>query len=498
MALSIPIISEFDGRGVDKAIKEFKQLETAGDKASFVLKKAFLPAVAALGGLAAAAVPVVNAASDLNEVMSKTGVIFGDAAKQVQAFGDTTAKAMGISKTEALNAASTFGTFGKAAGLTGSNLAKFSTDFTALAADLASFNNTTPEQAITAIGAALRGESEPIRNYGVLLSDAVLKQEALTLGIYDGTGALTAQQKVLAAQAAIYKQTTDAQGDFERTSGGLANQQRILSASIKDTQAAIGQALIPVVEAALPILNSFANWAKNNPKAFVAIAAAIAAVAASIVAVNIAMMANPFGLVAAGIAALVVGIVYLYNKFSWFRTGFNALMNGLITAVETFANNSIDALNLVIKAMNYINPLTDIPSIPNISLPRLGGGGGAGGAAFPELAVDNRGAMGITVQGPSITVPSALTGTGGGGGGAGGGSRVSVAPSASGGTSVPAYSPTFTAESFMAAHQGMFGVNEIEVNVNGGLATSAEIGEAVVNSLRQYTQVNGPLDVAIA
>ena len=50
----------------------------------------------------------------------------------------------------------------------------------------------------------------------------------------------------------------------------------------------------------------------------------------------------------------------------------------------------------------------------------------------------------------------------------------------------------------MAAHQGMFGVNEIEVNVNGGLATSAEIGEAVVNSLRQYTQINGPLDVAIA
>ena len=494
MALSIPIISEFDGRGVDKAIKEFKQLETAGDKASFVLKKAFLPAVAVLGGMAAAAVPAVKAASDLNEVMSKSSVIFGDAAKEVQKFGDTTAKSFGISKTEALNAASTFGIFGKAAGLTGSNLAKFSTDFTALASDLASFNNTSPEQAITAIGAALRGESEPIRNYGVLLSDAVLKQEALALGIYDGVGALTSQQKVLAAQAAIYKQTTDAQGDFERTSGGLANQQRILSASIKDTQAAIGQALIPVVEAALPILNSFANWAKNNPKAFVAIAGAIAAVAASIVAVNIAMMANPFGLVAAGVAALVVGIVYLYNKFGWFRTGFAALMNILIGAVETFANSSIMALNAVIRAMNYINPFEDIPTISHVNLPRLNV---SGGAAFPDLTAENRGAMTTATTIPTASVPSLNTG-GTSSGGGGGGTTVTTAPTVSGGTTLPAFTPSFTAESFMAAHEGMFGTTQIEINVNGGLASSVEIGEAVVNSLRDYSNVNGPIDILVA
>jgi len=492
MSIRIPIISEFDGKGIERARKEFANLETAGEKAGFLVKKAFLPAVAALGGLAAAAKPAIAAASDLNEVMSKTGVIFGDASKEVQAFGDTTAKALGISKTEALNAASTFGVFGKAAGLTGSNLAKFSTDFTALAADLASFNNTTPEQAITAIGAALRGESEPIRQYGVLLSDAVLKQEALSLGIYDGVGALTAQQKVLAAQAAIYKQTSDAQGDFARTSDGLANQQRILSASIKDTQAAIGQALLPIVEAALPILNKFADWAKNNPKAFVAIAAAIGAVAASIVAVNIAMMANPFGLVAAGIAALVVGIVYLYNKFEWFRTGFNTLMNGLITAVETFANNSIDALNLVIKAMNYINPLTDIPSIPNISLPRLGG---TGGAAFPTLATENRGGMGAL---PSFALPAPVVpnlAVGGGGGAGGGGTATTGVPGVSGGFSSPAIS-TVLPDYFMAELEARQAA-EITVNITGGLATSAEIGEAVVNSIRSFNTVNGPADILV-
>ena len=62
----------------------------------------------------------------------------------------------------------------------------------------------------------------------------------------------------------------------------------------------------------------------------------------------------------------------------------------------------------------------------------------------------------------------------------------------------PSPMENFTAESFMAAHQAMFGVNEIEVNINGGMATSAEIGEAVVNALRQYNQVQGPIPVAVA
>jgi len=83
-----------------------------------------------------------------------------------------------------------------------------------------------------------------LRRFGVLLNDATLKQEAMTLGIYDGKGALTAQQKILAAQAAIYKQTGDAQGDFMRTSDGLANSTRTLSATFQNLQAKFGAAFL--------------------------------------------------------------------------------------------------------------------------------------------------------------------------------------------------------------------------------------------------------------
>ena len=206
-------------------------------------------AAVAFAGLAAGGVVIgkelVGAASDLNEVTSKTEVIFGDAATAVFDFAKGAGSAFGQSERAALDAATTFGTFGKAAGLTGDDLSGFSTELVGLSSDLASFANTTPEEAAQALGAALRGESEPLRRYGVLLDDATLKAKALEMGIYDGNGPLDAQQKILAANAVIFQQTTDAQGDFARTSEGVANQQRILAAQFENVKARLGQALLP-------------------------------------------------------------------------------------------------------------------------------------------------------------------------------------------------------------------------------------------------------------
>lgn len=198
----------------------------------------------------------IEAASNLNESVAKTRVIFGEASAEIQAFSKTTARALGISQREALDAASTFATFGKAAGLSGKNLTNFSTDLTKLSSDFASFFNTNPQDAITAIGAALRGESEPIRKYGILLNDATLKAKALEMGLYDGTGALDQQARVLAAYKVILEQSSDAQGDFARTSEGLANQQRILNASWEDAKAGLGEALLPIAVKFVNYLNT--------------------------------------------------------------------------------------------------------------------------------------------------------------------------------------------------------------------------------------------------
>jgi len=231
------------------AAKEMAKAEKSLDKVGASLTKFGATGLAAAGVIGQQLFKAGQSASDLSESLNKTRVIFGEASKDVEDFAKGAADNLGLSQRAALDASSTFATFGKAAGLSGQDLTGFSEKLVTLSADFASFYNTSPEDAITAIGAALRGESEPIRRYGILLNDAVLKQEAMTLGIYDGNGALSNQQKVLAAQAAIMKQSTDAQGDFARTSDGLANTQRRVTATIEDLKAEVGQAALPVIQA---------------------------------------------------------------------------------------------------------------------------------------------------------------------------------------------------------------------------------------------------------
>ena len=264
MAINIPIITSFVNTGIQAADTQLKKFGTSAKTVAGAVGGFSI----ALGTVKSVVGPAITAASNLQESLQKVNVIFGKGADEVEKFAASAARNLGQSKQSVLDAAGAFGTFGKAAGLSGEDLAVFSNDFTTLATDLASFNNTTPEEAVQAIGAALRGEAEPLRRFGVLLNDATLKQEALTLGIYDGKGALTAQQKILAAQAAIYKQTTDAQGDFLRTSDGLANSQRTLSAEFANIQAQLGQKLLPLMEDFTNSLLDISDWVRRNPKTF--------------------------------------------------------------------------------------------------------------------------------------------------------------------------------------------------------------------------------------
>jgi hypothetical protein len=192
-----------------------------------LLGPAAIGAGIAIAGLATKiAVDSIGAASDLVETQNKVIEIFGESSDAILAFADNSAVALGQTKQEALDGAATFALFGQSAGLSGEALVGFSSQLVGLSADLASFNNSSPQEAITAIGAALRGEAEPLRRFGVLLDDATLKARAMEMGIYNGTGSLTQQQKVLAAHSEILAQTTTQQGDFARTSDGLANSQK--------------------------------------------------------------------------------------------------------------------------------------------------------------------------------------------------------------------------------------------------------------------------------
>ena len=260
-------VSNFSS-GINTADTEAKGLSGNMEKYGKRMAKAFAFAAAAAGAMAIKiGLESVKAASDLNEEISKSEIIFGDVSDEINAFAKSADRALGLTQKEALSAASTFATFGKASGLAGKDLSSFSKGATTLAADLASFYNTNADEAITAIGAALRGESEPIRKYGVLLDDATLKAKAMEMGLYDGKGALDAQAKSLATYQVILDQTKDAQGDFSRTSDGLAGQQKILIAQLENLKTTMGTSLLPVAKEVITQLNFMAAaFGGNDPE----------------------------------------------------------------------------------------------------------------------------------------------------------------------------------------------------------------------------------------
>ena len=200
---------------------------------------------AAFGAVAAASFKLVTMASSLEESQSKVNTVFGDSASVIDEFAKTSATSFGITKQAALEATGTFGALISAFGLGKGQASDMSVTLVKLAADLASFNNTNIEEAIGALRSGLSGETEPLKKYGVVLSDVLLKEKALEMGLYDGKGALDVKSKVQASYALILEQTAIQQGDVARTSEGFANQMKFLKASLSDAATELGVILLP-------------------------------------------------------------------------------------------------------------------------------------------------------------------------------------------------------------------------------------------------------------
>lgn len=214
----------------------------------------FLGGAAVTAGLAAIKTSV-DAASDLNEQITKNQQVFGQSSKAIQEWSETTAQSLGVSESAALTATGTFGNLFKALGVGNNQSANTSKRLVQLASDLASFNNANPEDVLEALRSGLIGEAEPLRKFGVLLSEARVQQVAMAESGKTSAKELTNQEKALARVNIIFKDTTAAQGDFARTSGGLANQQRILAAQTANLQANMGNLLLPAMVSITTALN---------------------------------------------------------------------------------------------------------------------------------------------------------------------------------------------------------------------------------------------------
>jgi hypothetical protein len=162
-----------------------------------------------------------------------------------------------------------------------------------------------------------------------------------------------------------------------------AGSMKRLGVALGEAKEGVGAALLPILEKAMPVLQSFATWAQDNPTLITAVAAAFGVMAASIVLVNAAMSLNPAVLITAGIIALGVALVMAYRKFDTFRAVVQAVANGIAGYFEFIANAYIKMINLVIRGINLIKPGKDIGQIGQVSFGRLGGDDGGNGGANP-------------------------------------------------------------------------------------------------------------------
>jgi hypothetical protein len=438
MAINIPIISEFDGKGIKKAIAQFKQLETTSEKAQFAIKKAAVPAAAALGGLALALGDATKAAMEDQQEQAALALtlqnVTGAGAAQTAQIEDqisAMSRASGIADTEYRKSLEAL--------VRGTKDVDLAMKDMNLVMDISTALQTDSSTVADALAKAYQGNFKALRSLSPEMA-TMIKEGASLNEIMDVLGGTFGGATAKSAETA-------------------AGKMKILTNSLGETKESIGAALLPVLEAVLPVLNRFAAWAQDNPKAFLAIAAAIGIVAAAIVATNIAMALNPFSLIAAGVALLIVGLVTAYNKFEWFRDGINLIVNTVIGFFAGMVNAAIGAVNAIISAYNSIPLLPDLPKAPTVPVPQLGKTSNTpapGRMSIPRLAdggiVSSPTLALIGEAGPEAVVPLDRMGTGGG----------------------------------------------VTINVTGGLATSAEIGESVVNALRAYSRSAGPLALNIA
>lgn len=378
MAINIPIVSEFVDTGVKKAIKEFKQLETTSEKAQFAIKKAAVPAAAALGALTVAMGDAVKAAIEDEKSQQML-------ARQLKATTGATDEQ--IKSVEKYISAQ-----GRNLGITDDQLRPALAGLTRATKDITEAQNATnlAMDIAAAKGVSLETVTKAMeRAYGGNLT-ALAKLDPSIREMVKGGASL---EEVFAKMQGTF---SGAAAEASKTAaGGFAK----MKLALDETKESIGAALLPVIQKVLPYLQKAAEWAQDNPKAFTIIAGTIAGVATAILAVNAAMALNPFGLIAVGIAALVTGITIAYTRFETFRNIVRAVINGVASYIEFMANAWIKATNVIIRGLNLINPFGDIDTIDPIKLGRLGSDGGTRSTVAAISAGDMPGAASAAAGG---------------------------------------------------------------------------------------------------
>jgi hypothetical protein len=189
----------------------------------------------------------IDAASTLSESQNAIKVTFGEASNAIAKLGEDSAKRLGLATSDFNGIAVQFSSFATKIAGAGGDVSGVINELTTRGADFASVMNLDVSEALGAFQSGLAGETEPLKRFGIDLSDAAIKAYAMANGIGTAGKEMTEGEKVQARYGALMEQTAKTAGDFANTSDGLANSQRIANAEIENARARMGEALLPIM-----------------------------------------------------------------------------------------------------------------------------------------------------------------------------------------------------------------------------------------------------------
>ena len=335
--------------------------------------------IVAMGGA------MVKAASDMEETLNKVDVSFGRNSETVKEWAKTSITSMGLSQQSALDSAALYGDMATGMGLSQKKASEMAMSLTQLGADLASFKNISNDVAQTALKSIFTGETESLKNLGVVMTQTNLEQYAYSRGIRKKMKNMSEAEKIQLRYNYVMSQTKNAQGDFIRTGGGASNQMRMFQENMKELGVTFGQYILPyftkVIKKLNELLVSFNNLSPKVKKTILVLGAILAVIGPIVTVVGSLITAfaglnavigflvtNPvvaviIGIVAA-IAALAVGVAYCYRKFEGFRKVVQAVWSvlKLLYAIQVLAIKKIwEFIKPIVQAgvsfATWISPL---------------------------------------------------------------------------------------------------------------------------------------------
>lgn len=377
-------------RASGESMKIARNVKKAGQEMSSSVKKAgqeinqigIIAKGSFLGNLAADAVSELSSrvwelgkrsiglASDLNEVQNVVDVTFGKGAGQIDSWSKTALKSYGLAELQAKQYSGTMGAMLKSSGIAQNDMVVMSQNLTGLAGDFSSFYNVAQSDAWEKIRAGIAGETEPLRQLGINMTVANLEAYALSKGIKTSYNDMDQASQTLLRYNYLMDKSKDAQGDFARTQGGFANQQRLFTTNLEQASATIAEKALPsltdlyqkandyitnidldrVIDKSSAALNFMGNTIVVVSPLLVGLTAAYAAHKGVVIATTIAQNAHNIATTASNV---LIGIQCAAIEYQTVVAAGGSRVIGIITAAQWLWNAAMTAnpIGVVITAV---------------------------------------------------------------------------------------------------------------------------------------------------